>query len=191
MNSSQLIEISNICKENHIPLIEDCAITIGSKSKNDFVGKFGDYSIFSFGFYKFVNVLSGGMVFSKNEKFYKFILEKEKNWKIIKIYNLYKFIIKSFLIRFLSSKVLFNLIFPVIKFSYKHNIKFITKYLINDPKPHKKMSFPDEYKFRLSMSQINDVAYQLKEIEKQRKIREENYLLYSRNIKNKKINFFM
>ena len=52
------------------------------------------------------------------------------------------------------------------------------------------MSFPDEYKFRLSMSQINDVAYQLKEIEKQRKIREENYLLYSRNIKNKKINFF-
>ena len=31
------------------------------------------------------------------------------------------------------------------------------------------MSFPDEYKFRLSMSQINDVAYQLKEIENKEK----------------------
>ena len=71
VNNSELFEISNICKENHIPLIEDCAITIGSKSMNDYVGKFGDYSIFSFGFYKFVNVLSGGMVLSKNKNFYK------------------------------------------------------------------------------------------------------------------------
>ena len=62
VNNSELLEISNICKENKINLIEDCAISIGSKINNDYVGKFGDYSIFSFGFYKFINVLSGGMI---------------------------------------------------------------------------------------------------------------------------------
>ena len=66
VNNSELSEISNICKQNKIILIEDCAISIGSKFDNDYVGKFGDYSIFSFGFYKFINVLSGGMIFSKN-----------------------------------------------------------------------------------------------------------------------------
>ena len=190
VNNSELLEISNICKENKIILIEDCSISIGSKIKNDYVGKFGDYSIFSFGFYKFINVLSGGMIISKNKNFYDFVLEKEKNWKIVKFYNLYKLIIKSFIVKFLISKFIFNLIFPIIKFSYKNDIKLITRFLINDPKPHKKNKFPNEYQFRLSNTQINDIIFQFKNLENQRISREYNYLLYSKNIKNEKINFF-
>ena len=190
VNNSELSEISNICKKNKIILIEDCAISIGSKFENDYVGKFGDYSIFSFGFYKFINVLSGGMVFSKNKYFYNYLIEKEKNWKEIKIYNLYKLIIKSFFIRLLGSKIIFNLIFPIIKFTYKNDIKLITKLLINDPKPHRKDSFPKEYKFRLSQLQINDIIFQFTNLEYQRKSREQNYKTYSENIKNKKIIFF-
>ncbi len=190
VNNSELIEISKICKKNKIILIEDCAIAIGSKFNEDYVGKFGDYSIFSFGFYKFINVLSGGMVFSKNKNFYEYIIEKEKNWKKVKTYNLYKLIVKSMLLRILSSKIIFNLIFPIIRISYKYDIKQITKFLINDPKPHKKIKFPNEYKFRLSDEQINDIIFQFKYIEDQRKLREQNYLLYSKNIKNQKVNFF-
>ena len=54
---------------------------------------------------------------------------------------------------------IFNLIFPIIKFTYKNDIKLITKLLINDPKPHRKDSFPKEYKFRLSQLQINDIIF--------------------------------
>ena len=190
INNSELSEISNICKQNKIILIEDCAISIGSKFNNDYVGKFGDYSIFSFGFYKFINVLSGGMVFSKNKSFYNFVIEKEKNWNEVKIYNFYKLIIKSFFIRVMSSKIFFNLIFPFIKFSYKNDIKLIKKLLINDPKPHQKEVFPKEYKFRLSQLQINDIIFQFKNLKPQRETRERNYRNYSENIKNKKIIFF-
>jgi len=190
VNNSELFEISNICKENKISLIEDCAITIGSKLNDEYVGKFGDYSLFSFGFYKFINILSGGMIFSKNKNFYNFVIEKEKNWKVIKSINNYKLIIKFFIIKILSSKIIFNLIFPIIKFSYKYNITFITKFLINDPKPHKKTNFPDEYKYRLSDVQISDIIFQFKNLENQRNERELNYLYYSNYIKNKKINFF-
>ena len=190
VNNSELSEISNICKKNKIILIEDCAISIGSKFENDYVGKFGDYSIFSFGFYKFINVLSGGMVFSKNKDFFNYLIEKEKNWKEVKIYNLYNLIIKSFFIRLISSKIIFNLIFPIIKFAYKYDVKLITKLLINDPKPHKKNYFPQEYKFRLSQLQINDIIFQFNNLEYQRKSREQNYKTYSEDIKNKKIIFF-
>ena len=190
VNNSDLLEIANICKQKKIVLIEDCAISIASKFNNDYVGKFGDYSIFSFGFYKFVNVLSGGMVFSKNKSFYDFVVEQEKNWKEIKIYNLYKLIIKSFIIRILCFKIVFNAIFPIIRFAYKNNIKIITKILINDPKPHRKERFPQEYKFRLSQNQINEIIFQFKNLENQRKLREINYKIYSSNINNEKIIFF-
>ena len=190
VNNSELSKIADICKQNKIILIEDCAISIGSKFNDDFVGKFGDYSIFSFGFYKFINVLSGGMVLSKNIDFYNFVIEKEKNWKEVKIYNLYKLIIKSFIVRIMSSKFFFNLIFPIIKFSYRNNIGFVKKLLINDPKPHMKVIFPNEYKFRLAQSQIGDIIYQFKNLNYQRELRENNYRDYSKNIKNKKVIFF-
>ena len=190
VNNSELSEISNICKKNKIILIEDCAISIGSKFDNDYVGKFGDYSIFSFGFYKFINVLSGGMVFSKNKDFYNFVIEKEKIWGEVKIYNLYKLIIKSFFIRLMSSKIIFNLIFPIIKFAYKNDIRLIKKLLINDPKPHKKESFPKKYQLRLSQLQIHDIIFQFNNLEYQRKLREQNYKTYAKDIRNKKIVFF-
>ncbi len=190
VNNSELREISNICKKNNIVLIEDCAISIASKFNNDYVGKFGDYSIFSFGLYKFINVLSGGMVFSKDKEFYDFVIEKEKNWKEVKIYNLYKLIIKSFILRLMTSSFIFNFIFPVIRYSYKKNIKTIKKFFINDPNPHKKKIFPKNYEFKLSQTQINDVIFQFKNLQDQRTLREENYKTYSKNIRNKKIIFF-
>ncbi len=190
VNNSELKEISNICKTNKIVLIEDCAISIASKFNNDYVGKFGDFSIFSFGLYKFINVLSGGMVFSKDKEFYDFVIEKEKNWKEVKIYNLYKLIIKSFIIRLMTSLFIFNFIFPVIKYSYKKNIKIINKFLINDPNPHRKEIFPKNYEFKLSQTQINDIIFQFKNLQNQRSLREENYKTYSENIRNKKIIFF-
>lgn len=190
VNNSKLDDIVKICKKNNIMLIEDCAISIGSKFKNDYVGKFGDFSIFSFGFYKFINVLSGGMIFSKNKSFYNYVINEEKTWKYAGFHNLYKSIFKNIFIRIFTSKIIFNIIFPVIRFSYENNIKLVTKYLINDPKPHKKNDFPENYKYRLSELQKNDIVFQLDRIEYQRKIRKKNYFRYLENIKNKKIKFF-
>ena len=126
----------------------------------------------------------------ENKDFYNFVIEKEKNWEEIKIYNLYKLIIKSFFVRLISSKIIFKLIFPIIKFAYKNDITLIKKLLTNDPKPHKKESFPSEYKFRLSQTQINDIIFQFKNLKYLRKLREINYRAYSEGIKNEKIIFF-
>lgn len=51
-----------------IPIIEDCAQSIGAKYKNQKVGTFGDISIFSFYATKLLTTAKGGAIFSKNKK---------------------------------------------------------------------------------------------------------------------------
>lgn len=51
-----------------IPVIEDCAQSIGAKFKNQKVGTFGDVSIFSFYATKLLTTAKGGAIYSKNKE---------------------------------------------------------------------------------------------------------------------------
>jgi len=58
-------DIINI-KKFGIPIIEDCAQSLGSKINNIHVGLFGDIGIYSFYASKVITTGNGGMLFSKN-----------------------------------------------------------------------------------------------------------------------------
>jgi dTDP-4-amino-4,6-dideoxygalactose transaminase len=60
-------EISALCKEKGIYLIEDCAHAPGAKYKGRCCGTFGDYGCFSFFTNKNLSVGEGGMVTAKDE----------------------------------------------------------------------------------------------------------------------------
>ena len=87
-------EITQICKEKNIFLIEDCAEAIGSKYKGKKVGSFGDISTFSFFGNKTITTGEGGMLVSNNEKLIKKAyhlknqaVTKEQYWHDITGYN--------------------------------------------------------------------------------------------------------
>ncbi len=63
----EMDEIVDICKENNLFLIEDCAEAIGSEYKKQKVGNFGDISTFSFYGNKTITTGEGGMVISDNK----------------------------------------------------------------------------------------------------------------------------
>ncbi len=67
-NSAGIQEVSKLCEENNILLIEDCTNTVFGKHHEQLQGSFGDASIFSFGRDKAVSGVSGGLILINNRK---------------------------------------------------------------------------------------------------------------------------
>ncbi|MFM7668758.1 MAG: LegC family aminotransferase [Bacteroidota bacterium] len=60
-------EISSICKEWFIPLIEDAAEALGSEHKGQKIGSFGDLGVFSFNGNKIVTAGGGGVIVTNDQ----------------------------------------------------------------------------------------------------------------------------
>jgi perosamine synthetase len=58
----EIEEIQRICRKAGVPLLEDCALSFGSKLLGKPLGSFGDAAIFSFDHSKPVNLSLGGML---------------------------------------------------------------------------------------------------------------------------------
>lgn len=69
-------EITRICKQHNVPLIEDAAESLGSTYKGKQTGTFGEFGIFSFNGNKIITTSGGGMVVSNNQK----AIEKIRFW---------------------------------------------------------------------------------------------------------------
>lgn len=80
--STDIIKLKDYCNKNNIILIEDCASAMGAKINGCDVGTFGDYSVFSTGHAKIVDVGNGGiLVTDKN------IDKIEQDYKELGKYN--------------------------------------------------------------------------------------------------------
>ena len=63
-----IIPIVKIANEKKIFLLEDCALTLGSKINDIVVGNFGDAALFSTDHGKPINTMIGGMIYLKDKK---------------------------------------------------------------------------------------------------------------------------
>jgi perosamine synthetase len=61
-------EISEICQNWFIPLVEDAAEALGSEYKDRKIGSFGELAVFSFNGNKIVTAGGGGVIVTNNEK---------------------------------------------------------------------------------------------------------------------------
>ncbi len=65
---AKMEEITSICRQYEIPLIEDAAEALGSSYKNKRAGSFGRFGILSFNGNKIITTSGGGMLVSDNEE---------------------------------------------------------------------------------------------------------------------------
>ena len=63
-----ILAIVKLAKEKNIFLLEDYALTLGSKVNDKIVGNFGDAALFSTDHTKPINALIGGLIYTKNLK---------------------------------------------------------------------------------------------------------------------------
>ena len=61
-------KIAKLAKLRNIFLLEDCALTLGSKLDNTVVGNFGDAALFSTDHSKPINTLTGGLIYSQDRQ---------------------------------------------------------------------------------------------------------------------------
>ena len=59
-------EIAALCRKHNIPLLEDCALSLGSSLDGKSVGEWGDAAIFSGDRSKPLNTLTGGMLYTND-----------------------------------------------------------------------------------------------------------------------------
>ncbi len=74
-----LKEVQSVIKNKNIFLIEDCALALGSKLNDKFLGSFGDASVFSFELSKTISVGWGGILSINNKSKYELIKKNVHN----------------------------------------------------------------------------------------------------------------
>lgn len=177
--NNDIEEIIHFCKNKNILLIEDCAISFGTKLNNQFVGTLGDISFFSFGMYKFVSSLNGGMIMTKNEKIFSKILLEYKIFKNNDYMALIKNFFKSIFIISLTNNFIFkNFVSSIIRYGHLKNIGFIKKFSKNDPNPYFIKEIPNNYKKIISQSQSSNILKQIPNYIVDFNIRIENAKIY-------------
>ncbi|MCF7822826.1 MAG: DegT/DnrJ/EryC1/StrS family aminotransferase [Candidatus Marinimicrobia bacterium] len=72
-----ILPIVKLAKRYGIFLLEDCAITVGSKVNGVQVGNFGDAAIFSTDHSKPLNTIIGGLLFTRNTDIYKHLKNEQ------------------------------------------------------------------------------------------------------------------
>ena len=65
---AQINELINIAQKHNLFVIEDCAVSLGSKYNGKLTGTFGDAAIFSFELSKTITSCWGGMLFLNSNK---------------------------------------------------------------------------------------------------------------------------
>ena len=65
----------DLIKELGIPIIEDCAQSLGGSYLNEPLGSFGDLAVFSFYATKMISAGDGGLIVTDNEEYFKVLLD--------------------------------------------------------------------------------------------------------------------
>lgn len=173
----EIEDIIDYCNVKNVKIIEDCAISLGGRYSKSFlhVGSKSDYSIFSFGVFKTISTISGGILFVKKKEEHKEILNEVNDQIEIKFFHLFLKIFNKLKFQIFLNKYLFNIIFfRLIKYSEIYGFKNLSKYLKNDPYPKKNNSIPSNYLDKTTKFQIKEIFIQLDNVKSIIKARLEN-----------------
>jgi len=158
--------IAAMCRERGIPLIEDAAQAFGARHNGIFSGAFGDVGIYSFGLYKNVNSVYGGMVVARDPEVAAKIRQLVAEWPQQAPLNFLPKMFKALAVDLLTRPFFFKLFaFRLFRYGYLHNVGPIINQLRVDVEPEAKSILPDDYKRRMSPAQARVILGQLDEVE--------------------------
>lgn len=160
-------EIAAMCRKRGVPLIEDAAQAFGATSNGTRAGAFGDVGIFSFGLYKNINSIYGGMAVLRDGEIAQRIRAEIADWPVQPMGDFLPKLIKAAIVDALTRPLLFKLFaFRLFRFAYLRDVKPIANQLRVDFDPKIKRELPDSYKIRMSPAQARAILRQLDDVDR-------------------------
>ena len=165
--SVDLTELSDVCKRYKCLLIEDCAQSLWNHSwsqANFIPGKYGDIALFSTGFFKNVNTISGGLLYVSSSSIYKdLILNDYAKLSSNFSFDFLKRLFYSFYFSILTNNIIFNqFTYPLLRFSFLNKIEFFNKRAREENSPHFISRTPNDI---LKMNALQNWLYSKKKIQ--------------------------
>lgn len=179
-------QINEICNKYKVTLIEDAAQAFGAETSGVKAGRHGDFGIYSFGLYKFINGFYGGAIVTDDRDTAEKIRNELDSWAVIPKFQLAKKIINGVLIDAVTHPIFFkSIFFWFFRFCFMNKIDAVNNKLKIDVNPQLKTAMPFDYKVRMSGLQASLILAQFgQELEQQIEIRIEHAKLYHHMLKN-------
>jgi dTDP-4-amino-4,6-dideoxygalactose transaminase len=148
----------DLCRRRGVPLIEDSAQAFGAIEKGRRLGTIGDLGIYSFGFYKNLNVWQGGMVVSPDTDLITRIRRRVQDLPALSRWHLLGTSLRGLIIEIATWPPLFaTLTHPVLRFSFLHRVAPVNRLLDPEYGATRLAAIPSEY-IRCMSGQQADLA---------------------------------
>lgn len=147
-------ELAAMCQRRGVPLIEDAAQAFGARVGGRSVGTFGDVGVFSFGMYKNVTSLFGGMVVCKRAEHAARMRAEMQGWPFEDRRTLLRKAWTSFTSDVSTTSPLFqSVVFPIFRYGFLNEVRAINKKVEIELDLGRHDQFPEIYRRRLNPGQ--------------------------------------
>ena len=171
--------INTICGQAGVPVVEDAAQAFGGRRGNGFLGSIGRAGVFSFGIYKNINSLLGGLVVTDDDELASKLKEQLRDLPSQpKLPYLAKTLSALTIDAVTYPPIFANLFFPLFRYAFLNHIDPINDRLKIDTDPELKTTIPMSYTCRMSEVQAKMVLGQLDQVESDIRLRIETAKCY-------------
>jgi perosamine synthetase len=181
--SAEVEKIVSIAKRAGLPVIEDCAQSLGASIDGKRLGTFGDVGVFSFGTYKNINSWFGGLVVTNDSELARKIRRSMSDWKDFSSARVREKMRFSMGMTFLVTDPLFNFaVRPVFRYGYLHDVTRINRAVAIELDTSRKDILPEHYQSKLSAGQARRVLEQWPLLDSQTQARIKFARRYAENL---------
>ena len=140
----ELDELAEACRSRGVPLIEDAAQAFGARVGGRAVGTIGDAGIYSFGLYKNINALYGGMVVTRRPDLHERLaaevaaLPPQRLWPLVQRAG---YALETELLTW--PPVFGSFTYHVFRYAYLHDVESLNRRVREENNPTKKQALPE------------------------------------------------
>ena len=171
-------EISEICRAQGVPLIEDAAQCFGGRVGGRHVGTFGDVGIFSFSLKKNVNTLYGGFLITKDDALHDRMRADLASFPFESKGVILKRAAKCLVGDVLTISPVFQILtFWLLRYDCLHDNQLVSKLTQPERRPQLMTELPEQYRRRMTPLQARLALRQIEIVQEDMQTR----LIYARS----------